>query len=159
MMTAGGSGLKHGPDGQGGSVAGHCLEDLAVGQSAERSHVVTEADIAAFAEVSGDFNPVHMDETFAQATQFKGRIAHGVLSATYISAVLGEMLPGHGAIYISQNLRFRRPVRIGDEVTARVTVTAIDGEKARVSLDTVCLVTGKAVIEGEAVLMVPRRGG
>jgi 3-hydroxybutyryl-CoA dehydratase len=158
-MTAAGSGLKHGPDGQGVSVAGYCLEDLAVGQSAERSHVVTEADIAAFAEVSGDFNPVHMDEAFAQATQFKGRIAHGVLSATYISAVLGEMLPGHGAIYISQTLRFRRPVRIGDEVTARVTVTAIDGEKARVSLDTVCLVAGKAVIEGEAVLMVPRRGG
>ena len=158
-MTAAGSGLKDGPNGQGGSVAGYCLEDLAVGQSAERSHVVTEADIAAFAEVSGDFNPVHMDETFAQATQFKGRIAHGVLSATYISAVLGEMLPGHGAIYISQNLRFRRPVRIGDEVAARVTVTAIDGEKARVSLDTVCLVAGKAVIEGEAVLMVPRRGG
>lgn len=140
-------------------MAGHCLEDLSVGQSAERTHVVTEADIAAFAALSGDFNPVHMDEAFAATTPFKGRIAHGILSATYISAVLGETLPGHGAIYVEQALRFRRPVRIGDEVTARVTVTAIDADKARVSLDTVCLVGGKAVIEGEATLMVPRRGG
>ena len=140
-------------------MAGHCLEDLSVGQSAERTHVVTEADIAAFAALSGDFNPVHMDEALAATTPFKGRIAHGILSATYISAVLGETLPGHGAIYVEQALRFRRPVRIGDEVTARVTVTAIDADKARVSLDTVCLVGGKAVIEGEATLMVPRRGG
>ena len=140
-------------------MAGFWLEDLGVGQSAERAHVVTEADIIAFAEVSGDANPLHMDETFAAATQFKGRIAHGMLSATYLSAVLGEILPGHGAVYLSQNLRFRRPVRIGDEVTARVIVTAIDTDKARVSLDTACLVGGKAVIEGEAVLMVPRRGG
>jgi 3-hydroxybutyryl-CoA dehydratase len=139
-------------------MAGYCLEDMTVGQSAERAHVVTEADITAFAEVSGDFNPVHMDEAFAAATRFQGRIAHGMLSATYISAVLGETLPGHGAIYVSQSLNFRRPVRIGDEVTARVTVTALDADKARVSLDTVCLVDGKAVIEGQAVLMVPRRG-
>ena len=140
-------------------MAGFWLEDLGVGQSAERAHVVTEADITAFAEVSGDANPLHMDEAFAAATQFKGRIAHGMLSATYLSAVLGETLPGHGAVYLSQNLRFRRPVRIGDEVTARVTVTAVDLGKARVSLDTACLVAGKAVIEGEAVMMVPRRGG
>ena len=140
-------------------MAGHCLEDLSVGQSAERTHIVTEADIAAFAELSGDFNPVHMDEAFAATTRFKGRIAHGILSATYISAVLGETLPGHGAVYIDQALRFRRPERIGDEVTARVTVAAIDTNKARVSLDTVCLVAGKAVIEGEATLTVPRRGG
>ena len=140
-------------------MAGYCLEDMTVGQSAERAHVVTEADIAAFAEVSGDFNPVHMDEAFAATTRFQGRIAHGMLSATYISAVLGETLPGHGAIYVSQTLSFRRPVRIGDEVTARVTVTALDADKARVSLDTVCLVGGKPVIEGQAVLMVSRRGG
>jgi 3-hydroxybutyryl-CoA dehydratase len=140
-------------------MAGYCLEDMTVGQSAERARVVSEADITAFAEVSGDFNPVHMDEAFAATTRFQGRIAHGMLSATYISAVLGEILPGHGAIYISQALSFRRPVRIGDEVTARVTVTALDADKSRVSLDTVCLVGGKAVIEGQAVLMVPRRGG
>lgn len=140
-------------------MAGYCLEDLKVGQSAERAHVVTEADIAVFAELSGDANPVHMDETYAATTQFKDRIAHGMLSATFISAVLGETLPGHGAIYISQTLSFRRPVRIGDEVTARVTVTAIDTDRARVSLETACLVGGKPVIGGEAVLMVPRRGG
>jgi 3-hydroxybutyryl-CoA dehydratase len=142
-----------------GGLAGFCLEDLRVGQSAERTHTVTEADIAAFAQVSGDANPVHMDEAYAAATPFKGRIAHGMLSAAYISAVLGEQLPGHGAIYVSQALRFRRPVRIGDEVTTRVTITAVDTEKARVNLDTVCLVAGKPVVDGEAVLMVSRRGG
>ena len=140
-------------------MTGYCLEEMSVGQSAERSRVVGEADIAAFAEVSGDHNPVHMDEAFAATTRFQGRIAHGMLSATYISAVLGEQLPGHGAIYVSQSLGFRRPVRIGDEVTARVTVTAIDEAKGRVSLETVCLVGGKAVIEGEALMMVSRRGG
>jgi 3-hydroxybutyryl-CoA dehydratase len=140
-------------------MAGFCLEDMSVGQSAERSHLVSEADIIAFAELSGDHNPVHMDEAFAAATRFQGRIAHGMLSATYISAVLGETLPGHGAVYVSQTLSFRRPVRIGDEVTARVTVAVLDEAKARVSLDTICLVGGRAVIEGQAVLMVPRRGG
>jgi 3-hydroxybutyryl-CoA dehydratase len=140
-------------------MAGFCLEEMTVGQSAELTRVVGEADIAAFAELSGDHNPVHMDEAFAATTRFQGRIAHGMLSATFLSALLGETLPGHGAVYISQTLSFRRPVRIGDEVTARVTVTALDEAKARVSLDTVCLVGGKSVIEGEAVLLVPRRGG
>jgi 3-hydroxybutyryl-CoA dehydratase len=139
-------------------LAGYVLEDLSLGLSAERSHVVSEADIAAFAEVSGDFNPVHMDEAFAQTTQFKGRIAHGMLSAAYISALLAGELPGPGAIYMSQSLRFRRPVRIGDEVTTKITVTAIDSEKARVTLETVCTVAGKAVLEGEALVMAPRRG-
>jgi len=138
-------------------LAGYVLEDLSLGLSAERSHVVTEADIAAFAEVSGDFNPVHMDEAFAQTTQFKGRIAHGMLSAAYISALLAGELPGPGAVYMSQSLRFRRPVRIGDEVTTKITVTAIDAEKARVTLETVCTVAGKAVLEGEAMVMAPRR--
>ncbi len=139
-------------------MAGFCFEDIQVGQSAERTRTVSEADITACADVSGDHNPVHMDEAFAAATRFQGRIAHGMLSAAYISAVLGEDLPGHGAVYLSQSLNFRRPVRIGDAVTAKVTVTALDAEKARVSLATVCLVGGKAVIEGEATLMVPRRG-
>ena len=138
-------------------MAGYVLEDLSLGLSAERSHVVSEADIAAFAEVSGDFNPVHMDEAFAQTTQFKGRIAHGMLSAAYISALLAGELPGPGAVYMSQSLRFRRPVRIGDEVVTKVTVTAIDAEKARVTLETVCTVAGKAVLEGEALVMAPRR--
>ena len=135
------------------------LEDLSLGQSAETRHTVTDADIRAFAEVSGDNNPVHLDEAYAAATPFKTRIAHGMLSAGYISAVLGNRLPGPGAIYISQSMNFKRPVRIGDEVTTRATVAAIDSEKARVTLATVCEVAGKAVVEGEAVVMVPRRDG
>ena len=128
-----------------------------MGQSASRSRTVTEADIEAFAAVTGDTNPVHMDEAYAAATPFKGRIAHGMLSAGFISAVLGVELPGPGAIYLSQSLRFRRPVRIGDEVEAKVTVTEIDAAKAQVSLSTVCAVAGKAVVDGEAVVRVPRR--
>ena len=135
------------------------LEDLSLGQSAEVSHTVTDADIRAFAEVSGDNNPVHLDEDYAAATPFKTRIAHGMLSAGYISAVLGTRLPGPGAIYISQTMNFKRPVRIGDEVITRATVAAIDSEKARVTLATVCEVAGKTVVEGEAVVMVPRREG
>ena len=139
-------------------MAGYFLEDLELGLSAERAHVVTEADITAFAEVSGDFNPVLMDEAFAATTAFKGRIAHGMLSAAWLSALIAGDLPGPGTIYMSQSLRFRRPVRIGDEVVSRVEVTAIDTEKARVTLVTVCRVAGKDVLEGEALVMAPRRG-
>lgn len=128
-----------------------------MGQSASRIRTVTEADIEAFAAVTGDTNPVHMDEAYAAETPFKGRIAHGMLSAGYVSAVLGVDLPGPGAIYLSQSLRFRRPVRIGDAVEAKVTVTDIDPAKAQVTLETVCAVAGKAVVEGEAVVRVPRR--
>ena len=138
-------------------MAGLCLEDLSVGQSAHRARTVTEADITAFAAVTGDQNPVHVDEAYAAGTQFKGRIAHGMLSAGYISAVIGVDLPGPGAIYLSQSLSFRRPVRIGDLVTARAEITAIDQAKARVTLTTTCLVGGKTVVEGEAVILAPRR--
>jgi 3-hydroxybutyryl-CoA dehydratase len=140
-------------------VKGLFLEDLSVGQSAELTKTVTEKDIASFAEVTGDNNPVHLDEAYAAATPFKTRIAHGMLSAGYISAVIGTRLPGPGAIYIGQNLRFKRPVKIGDAVTATATITAIDAEKARVTLETVCTVDGKPVVEGEATIMVPRREG
>jgi 3-hydroxybutyryl-CoA dehydratase len=138
-------------------LSGLCLEDLSVGQSAERVHEVTEADIAAFAAVSGDTNPLHMDEAYAATTQFKGRIAHGMLGASYLSALLGNDLPGPGSVYLSQNLRFRRPIRIGDVVTSRVRVTAIDEDKARVTLETTCLVDDKTAVDGEAVVMVARR--
>jgi 3-hydroxybutyryl-CoA dehydratase len=133
------------------------LEDLSVGQSAELKRIVTAADIEAFAGVTGDNNPLHLDEAYAATTQFGGRIAHGMLSAGYISAVLGTQLPGPGAVYISQSLNFRRPVRIGDEVTTLVTVAAIDEVKGRVTLTTRCQVAGKTVVEGEAVVMVPKR--
>jgi 3-hydroxybutyryl-CoA dehydratase len=133
------------------------LEELSVGQTAELVRTVAEADIVAFAAVTGDNNPVHLDADYAATTSFGERIAHGMLSAGYISAVLGTTLPGPGAIYLSQSLAFKRPVRIGDEVTARATVTAVDEAKARVTLATTCLVRGKAVVDGEAVVMVPRK--
>jgi 3-hydroxybutyryl-CoA dehydratase len=133
------------------------FDELSVGQSAETTHVVGAADIEAFAAVSGDHNPVHLDEAFAKATPFGGRIAHGMLAASYISAVLGNQLPGPGAIYLSQSLRFRRPVKIGDPVTAKVTVKALDAAKGHATLETVCLVGGKTVVDGEALVMVPKR--
>lgn len=133
------------------------LEDLSVGQSADLVRTVGEADIIAFAAVTGDNNPVHLDADYAATTSFGERIAHGMLSAGYISAVIGTTLPGPGAIYLSQSLRFKRPVKIGDEVTARATITEIDEAKARVTLATVCLVNGKPVVEGEALIMVPRK--
>lgn len=138
-------------------MSGRFLEDLVVGESAEHRRVVTAADIDAFAAVTGDDNPVHLDEAYAATTSFGGRIAHGMLSAGYISAVLGTQLPGPGAIYVSQTLNFRRPVRIGDEVTAQVTVAAIDERRGRVTFSTACIVAGKTVVEGEAVVIAPKR--
>jgi 3-hydroxybutyryl-CoA dehydratase len=133
------------------------LDELSVGQSAQMVRTVTEDDIVLFAQVSGDNNPVHLDEAFAAQTPFKTRIAHGMLSAAYISAVIGTQLPGPGTIYMQQALRFKRPVKIGDEVTTIATINEIDPIKGRVSIDTVCLVGGKPVIEGEALVMAPRK--
>jgi 3-hydroxybutyryl-CoA dehydratase len=138
-------------------VQGLFFEDLTVGQSAEITRVVESRDLTAFAEVSGDTNPVHLDEDYAKTTPFQGRIAHGMLSAAYISAVLGTRLPGPGAIYLTQTLKFRRPVKIGDAVTAKVSVAALDERRAHATLSTVCIVDGRTVVEGEAVVMVPRR--
>lgn len=139
------------------SVLGLYFDELSVGQTAEATHVVGVADIEAFAAVSGDVNPVHMDEDYARTTTFGGRIAHGMLAAAYISAVLGNDLPGPGAIYLTQSLRFRRPVKIGDPVTARVTVKTLDAGKSHATFETACLVNGKTVVDGEALIMVPRR--
>jgi 3-hydroxybutyryl-CoA dehydratase len=135
------------------------LEDLKVGMSAMFGKTVTEADIMAFAGVSGDTNPVHLHDGFARSTKFERRVAHGMLSASFISAVIGTKLPGYGSIYLGQSLRFRRPVKIGDVVTARATVTGLDAGKGRVTLETVCLVEGKSVLEGEALVMAPRKAG
>ena len=137
---------------------GFFLEDLSLGQTAAYSREVTGADIDAFAEVTGDDNPVHLDEAYAAKTRFGGRIAHGMLSAGYISTVLGSRMPGPGAIYLSQSLRFRRPVRIGDTVTATATISEIDQARARVTLKTVCKVAGDVVADGEAVVLAPRKG-
>jgi 3-hydroxybutyryl-CoA dehydratase len=136
---------------------GYYLEDLTVGMSSVFGKTVTEADIMAFAGVSGDTNPVHLHEEFAAATLFKGRVAHGMLSASFISTILGTKLPGPGCIYVSQNIQFKAPVRAGDTVTARATITEIIPEKRRVVLKTTCSVGGKVVIDGEAVALVPNR--
>lgn len=136
---------------------GYDVEDISVGMSAELSKTITDADIVMFAGVSMDSNAVHMDEEFGRTTQFGGRIAHGMLSASLISAVLGNRLPGAGVIYMSQSLRFRAPVRPGDTVHARVTVKEVIAEKSRVVLDTVCTVGDKVVIDGEATVMATSR--
>lgn len=138
---------------------GYCFEDLQVGMEAEYSRTVSEQDIVTFAEISGDKNPVHLNEAYAAGTMFKTRIAHGMLTASYISAVLGTKLPGAGAIYISQNLKFRAPVRIGDTVVARVRVSELNADKKRVILACTCSVDDRLVLEGDAVLMVPSRVG
>ncbi len=136
---------------------GFYFDELSIGQTAEMSRVVGAADIEAFAEVSGDINPVHLDEAYAKTTTFGERIAHGMLSGAYISAILGTRLPGPGCIYLSQSLRFRRPVRIGDLVVARVTVKTLDEGRGHVTLDTACEVGGKTVVDGEALVIAPRR--
>lgn len=133
------------------------FEDLELGMEASYQRTVTEADIAAFADVSGDKNPVHLDAAYAAKTMFKERIAHGILTASYISAVFGMEMPGPGAIYVSQTLNFRAPVRIGDVVIAKVKVVELIADKRRVRFDCECTVNGKAVLEGGAVLMVPAR--
>ena len=140
-----------------GELQGLYLEDLEIGMTAVYSRTVTDADVVLFAGISGDSNPVHLDNEYAKDTQFKGRIAHGMLTASFISTVLGTKLPGPGCIYVSQNLKFRAPVRIGDTVRSRVTVTDIDKDKGRVTLETNCTVGDVVVISGEAILMVQRR--
>ncbi len=134
-----------------------CIEDLEIGMIRSLRKQVTDRDIELFAEVSTDRNPVHLDEDYAQDTIFGGRIAHGMLTAGLVSAVIGEQLPGHGTVYLGQSIRFLGPVRPGDTVTAEVEVTAIDHAKRRVTMDTRCLVDGKKVLAGEALVLAPSR--
>ena len=133
------------------------FEDLSVGQEASHSSTVTADVIRAFADVSGDRNPVHVDAEYAATTMFKERIAHGMLSAAYISAVFGMQLPGPGAIYISQTLNFKAPVRIGDTVVAAVEVAELIADRLRVRLICTCKVEDTVVLEGDALVKVPRR--
>ena len=128
---------------------------LSIGQSAERSFSVTDERVRAFAEVSEDRNPVHLDEAYAAKTMFRGRVAHGMLLGGFISAVLGDDLPGPGSIYLGQTLEFLHPVRIGDRVTVKVTVTS--AERARATLETLCMVGDVLVAKGEATVVPPRR--
>jgi 3-hydroxybutyryl-CoA dehydratase len=131
-------------------------EDLQVGQSATLEKTVTERDIQMFGDATGDHNPVHFDESYAQGTLFRGRVAHGVLSIGFISAVIGMQLPGEGTIFVSAKVEFKAPVRIGDTVVTTCTVREI-GERRRVVLDCVCAVGDTVVVTGEALVMAPKR--
>ncbi len=139
--------------------AGHFFEDLYIGMEASLVQIVGGDDIDAFAQVTGDVNPIHLDEAYAKETPFRRRIAHGMLSASYISAVFGTKLPGPGSIYISQTLNFKAPVHIGDQVTATVRVFDLIEHKKRAIFACACAVAEKVVIEGEAVIMIPSRAG
>lgn len=134
---------------------GYYIEDLKVGMQATVSRTITETDLRNFSGVSGDTNPMHLNEEYASKTPFKGCIVHGMLTASLISAVVGTRLPGPGCIYMNQTLRFTAPVRVGDTVYAVATVKEIFLEKKRIILDTRCLVKGQTVIEGEAMIKVP----
>lgn len=136
---------------------GYYFEDLEVGMHDVFAKTVTEADIMAFAGMSGDTNPVHLNHEFAATTMFEGRIAHGMLSASFISTVIGTKLPGPGCIYVGQSLRFKAPVRAGDTVVAHCTVTKLIPEKKFIEMKTQCMIGEKVVIDGEATIMVPSK--
>ncbi|MEM6939522.1 MAG: MaoC family dehydratase [Pseudomonadota bacterium] len=134
-----------------------CIEDIEIGMTRYLRKVVTDEDIEMFAQISTDHNPVHLDDDYAQDTIFQGRIAHGMLTAGLISAVIGEQLPGHGTVYMGQSLKFLAPVRPGDLVYAEVKVTDIEFGKRRVKMDCHCAVDGKKVLIGEATVLAPSR--
>jgi len=134
----------------------YSVEDLKPGMSESFTKTVTEADIQAFGEVSGDMNPAHFDEAYAATTPFKTRIAHGMLSASYISTILGMKMPGPGTIFMSLTVRFKAPVRIGETVVTTCTVRETVPEKRRVMFDCVCRVGDTVVVEGEAMVMAPK---
>jgi|SRR6056297_1745620 len=136
---------------------GRTINDLKIGDKASFSKTITETDVVNYAGITGDFNPAHINDSYAKDTIFGGRIAHGMLSTGLISAVLGTQLPGPGAIYVSQELKFTAPVKINDTITAEVEVISKDVEKNRVTLKTLCInQNNKKVIIGEAVLMPPK---
>ena len=134
-----------------------CIEDIEMGMTRYIRKIITDRDIEQFAEISTDHNPVHLDDEYARDTIFEGRVAHGMLTAGLVSAVIGEQLPGHGTIYMSQNLKFLAPVRPGDLVHAEVKVVDMVIDKRRVKLDCRCEVNGKNVLVGEAMVLAPSR--
>jgi 3-hydroxybutyryl-CoA dehydratase len=134
-----------------------CIEDMEIGMRRYLQKVITDRDIELFAEVSTDRNPVHLDDEYAMDTIFEGRIAHGILTASLISAVIGEQLPGHGTVYLKQDLRFLAPVRPGDMVYAAVEVKEIDHSRRRVTLECHCAVGDTVVLKGEALVLAPSR--
>lgn len=134
-----------------------CIEDLEIGMVRSVAKVIGDREIEMFAELSTDRNPVHLDDDYARDTIFEGRIAHGMLTAALVSAVIGEQLPGHGTVYLKQDLRFLAPVRPGDRVQAIVSVKEIDYSKRRVTLDCACKVGDTVVLKGDALVLAPSR--
>lgn len=132
------------------------IEEIRIGMSASYSQTITDADIKAFAGISGDRNPVHIDEYYAENSRYKKRIAHGLMTASYFSALFGTKIPGEGCVYVSQSLNFKRPIYIGDTVIATVEVVKIDLEKNRVFFKTICKVKNKVVTDGNAEIYIPR---
>ena len=133
------------------------IDEIEVGMARGLTRTVTDAHIESFADASGDRNPLHFCDDHAAETVFEGRIAHGILTASLISAVIGEQLPGHGAVYLSQTLKFRAPVRPGDEVDVLCTVTKVRDDKALITLDCACRVGDTVVLDGEAIVLAPIR--
>lgn len=131
------------------------IEEIEIGMSASYSQTVTDADIKAFAGISGDRNPVHVDEDYAEQSRYKKRIVHGMMTASYFSALFGTKIPGEGCVYVAQSLQFKRPVYMGDTVTATIEVTKIDVDKKRVFFKTTCKVKNKIVTDGEAEIFIP----
>lgn len=135
--------------------SGMSINEIKVGMSASYSQTISDADVKAFAGISGDHNPIHVSDDFAKKSRFKKRIAHGLISASFFSALFGTKIPGFGCVYVSQNLNFKRPVYLEDTVEARVTVTSVDIKKNRVLFETVCKVKNKVVIDGCAEIYIP----
>ena len=133
------------------------ISNIEIGMTESYSQTITDADIKMYAGVSGDINPVHMSDEYAKQSRFKDRIAHGLLSAGFFSALFGTRLPGAGCVYVSQNLEFKRPVYLGDRVTATITVTKVDQKNKKVYFRTFCMVKNKIVIDGHAVLFIPEK--
>ena len=131
------------------------LEEIEIGMEVSYTQTITDTDVKAFSGISGDKNPVHMDDEYAKNSRYKKRIAHGMLSASFFSALFGTKIPGEGCVYVAQSLRFKRPVYLDDTVVASVTVTNVELKKKRVFFQTVCKVNNKIVIDGEAELYVP----
>lgn len=132
------------------------IEEVEVGMRATYSQTVTDADVKAYAGISGDNNPAHMSDVYAKNSRFRARIAHGLYSAGFFSALFGTRLPGPGCVYVSQNLRFKKPVYLGDTVIAEISVTSVDVIKRRIFFNTVCVVKGRIVIDGEAEIYIPK---
>ncbi len=131
------------------------FESFQIGMSASETHVITDEDVKKFSEISGDVNPIHLDAAYAEASRYKRKIAHGLISVSYFSGLFGTKLPGPGCVYASQNIKFSRPVYIGDEVIATVIISAIDIHSSRLTFETLCKVKGKVVISGTAEIFIP----